>query len=324
MSLNYVIHCIFQYDVHSQRSIRLNILVSREEKLPISTSINLLNRFLFHSEEGIIADFSWGKSIRVFLPKPNCTLAIASTSPLRGSIATTAPLCSLSNSSALSCNSRSRLKKRSSPAIGDFSSSISWGFPWASTSVSSYPAFPWRRASLMSEQLLKAGLVTEEQVKKASEKPKKKHHKKNSGKQKQLVKNKKGKNKGIKEESDLEKFYKMRSSQDNKEKQEALKKKREAAQRKKEMNKKISSLISDNILNVKDADIRYNFVVGTTIKYVFVSEEQQEKLAQGELAVTFHNGQKCIISSVIGKEILKINPGKIVVINDVANDNSPS
>lgn len=168
--------------------------------------------------------------------------------------------------------------------------------------------------SLMSEQLLKAGLVTEEQVKNASEKPQKKHNKRPVSKQKKQVKTS-----SKREESDLEKFYKIRSSQDNKEKSEALKKKREAAQRKKEMNKKIGELVDANILNVKDADIRYNFVVGTTIKYVFVTEEQQESLAKGKLAITFHGGQKCIIPTDVGSSILKINPGKIVITNEVDN-----
>lgn len=165
--------------------------------------------------------------------------------------------------------------------------------------------------SSMSEQLLKAGLVTEEQVKKVAEKPKNKPNKRPASKLKKQVKNK-----GKREQSDLEKFYSLRSSEENKEKQEALRKKREAAQRKKEMNKKIGALVSKNILNINDAEIRYNFVVGTTIKYVFVTEEQQEKLARGQLAITFHGGQRCIIPSDIGTEILGINPNKIVVVNN--------
>jgi len=172
--------------------------------------------------------------------------------------------------------------------------------------------------SLMSEQLLKAGLVTEEQVKKASKsgtKGNKKYppQRPNNKSTKNHIKAKK------KEQSDLEKFYKMRSSEENKIKQEALRQKKEAALRKKEMNKKINKLITDNTQDANNgeqnnnAEIRYNFVVGTTIKYVFVTEEQQEKLANGELAITFLKGKRCIIPAETGKQILAINPEKVVI-----------
>ena len=169
----------------------------------------------------------------------------------------------------------------------------------------------------MSDQLLKAGLITEEQVKKATESSLKKNKKHSNKRSKKTgVKNQKARKK---EQSDLEKFYQLRSSEENKEKQEALRLKREAALRKKEMNKKINKLISDNALDTNtveennSAEIRYNFVVGTTIKYVFVTEEQQQGLANGELAITFLKGKRCIIPAEIGKQIHAINPGKIVV-----------
>lgn len=168
--------------------------------------------------------------------------------------------------------------------------------------------------SSMSEQLLKAGLVTKEQVNKAAEKPNKKHVKKPVAKHKKH----KLKSKVSREQSDLEKFYKLRSSEENKEKQQALKKKQEAALRKKEMNKKINKLISNNIKNDENAEIRYNFVVGTTIKYLFVTELQQEQLANGELAITFHGGKRCLIPTGVGKQILEINPQKILVVNDMS------
>lgn len=173
----------------------------------------------------------------------------------------------------------------------------------------------------MSEQLLKLGLVSEEQVKEAAEKPKKKPFKKTVSNRKKQAKTK---SKSRSEKSDLEEFYKLRASEDNREKQEALRKKREAAQRKKEMNKKINKLISENTLNEEDAEIRYNFVVGTTIKYVFVNEKQQQQLAEGQLAITFLGGNKCIIPVKTAKEILVINPKKIVVLSDPTEDLSTS
>jgi len=159
--------------------------------------------------------------------------------------------------------------------------------------------------SSLSDQLLKAGLVTEDQVKKSKEKPKRKIAPK-----KQLVK----KSKVRDEQSDLAKFYQERSKVENKEKQEETQRKKEAARIKKEMNKKINTLISDNLQNDDTAEIRYNFVVGTTIKYIFVTEKQQQELVEGKLAITFLGGKRSLIPVETAKEILKINPDKIVVI----------
>jgi len=160
--------------------------------------------------------------------------------------------------------------------------------------------------SSLSDQLLKAGLVTEEQVKKAAEKPKFKP-------KKQVVKKIKKPN-PHNEASDLAKFYGERKQLENKEKQEAAHKKQEAAKQKKEMNEKTNKLISDNLLNDESAEIRFNFVVGTSIKYLFVTEEQQQDLADGKLVITFLASKRSLISAKIGEEILKINPRKIVII----------
>lgn len=161
--------------------------------------------------------------------------------------------------------------------------------------------------SSLSEQLLKAGLVTQEQVTKSKEKPKRKVAPKKQTNKKPRAK---------KEASDLAQFYQERSKVENKEKQEIARKKQEAARIKKETNKKINKLISENLLNDDAADIRYNFVVGTTIKYLFVTEKQQESLANGELAITFLGGKRSLIPIEIGKEIKNISPGKIVIISE--------
>lgn len=177
--------------------------------------------------------------------------------------------------------------------------------------------------SSLSDQLLKAGLVTEEQVQKAAEKPKKR-------KPKAKVKNKTHQNNKQKqthpavkkENSDLAQFYKERASLERSEKQEAAKKKQEAARIKKETNDKINKLLSDNLVNDETAEIRYNFVVGTTIKYLFVNEEQQQKLADGELAISFLGGKRALIPTAIAKQITELNPNKIVVISDSTTDSA--
>ncbi len=173
--------------------------------------------------------------------------------------------------------------------------------------------------SSLSDQLLKAGLVTEEQVKKAAEKPKR--HKPNKSNANKSPKQKRpATNTPKKENSDLAQFYKERASLERTEKQEADKKKQEAARLKKETNDKVNKLLTDNLLNDEAAEVRYNFVVGTTIKYLFVNEEQQQKLADGELAISFLGGKRALIPINIAKEITQLNPNKIVIIADSTDE----
>ena len=164
--------------------------------------------------------------------------------------------------------------------------------------------------SSLSDQLLKAGLVTEEQVEKATKNSQRSHKQKKAVASKKPSANKKPQVK--KELTDLEKFYQERAKTERKEKQDAIRAKKEAARIKKETNKKINSLISQNLLNDEAADIRYNFVIGTTIKYLFVTEQQQQGLMEGKLAITFLGGKRSLIPVEIAQQILKLNPNKIV------------
>ncbi len=178
--------------------------------------------------------------------------------------------------------------------------------------------------SSLSDQLLKAGLVTEDQVKKAAEKPnpKSKPKKKFTGNRHNPKKIHKpaSSQKPKREVSDLEQFYKERSALERNEKREALRKKKEADKIKKETNDKINNLIKDNLKNDDAADIRYNFVVGTTIKYLFVTEKQQLELADGSLAITFLGGKRSLIPIDTAKEIKALNPNKIVI---MTSEDSP-
>ena len=157
--------------------------------------------------------------------------------------------------------------------------------------------------SSLSDQLLKAGLVTEEQVKKAAEKPKKKSFK---------AKKRPAKKKH--EPSDLAQFYAERKNLENKEKQQEAQRKKEAARIKKENKQKIDKLIASNMLNDDKAEIRFNFVVGTSVKYIFVNEQQQQDLIDGKLAFTFMGSKRCLISLSTAEKIKAIDAAKIVVI----------
>lgn len=164
--------------------------------------------------------------------------------------------------------------------------------------------------SSLRDQLLKAGLVTEEQVKKSEIKPKRAVSRKPNN---QSSKKKITKNKPKKELSDLEQFYRERAREENKERQEAKKAKEAAARLKKERNVKISKIINENTLNVDDANERYNFVIGTAVKYAYVTTEQLEKLANGELALSFLKGKCRVISLETAQKIREIDDKRLLI-----------
>ncbi len=169
-------------------------------------------------------------------------------------------------------------------------------------------------ANSLRDQLLKAGLVTEEQIEKATSNKKKKPHQKRTNHPKsKKVAPKTNQNKKS-ESSDLAQFYQQRAQLERKEKQEENRRKQEAAKLKKERRQKIGKLIKEHALDTEAGDIRYNFVVGTNIKYLFVTKQQQQQLAEGELAITFLGGKKCLIPVETGKQIIAIDPDKIVIL----------
>ena len=172
--------------------------------------------------------------------------------------------------------------------------------------------------SSIRDQLLKAGLVTEEQVKQSEAKPKpsgKKHHKPANKHNKPKSHSKKPATPAKKKElSDLELFYKERESTEKAEQAEQDKARKEAARIRKQNRAKIGALIRDNMQNDESADIRYNFVVGSSVKYLFVTEAQQEMLSAGKLAIAFLGEKRCVISPEVGEQIKAIEPSRIVIL----------
>ena len=162
-------------------------------------------------------------------------------------------------------------------------------------------------SSSLRDQLLQAGLFPKERTKKTAQKNKTTAPQKN---QQQKRKKK------AKPTSDLAQFYQQRTTQERNEKQEIEQKRQAAAKLKKEQHKKIRQLLNKHKLNNTHAEIRYNFVVNTTIKYIFVTDEQQKHLEQGKLAITFQAGQSCLIPHEIGKELLTIAPHKLVIFQE--------
>ena len=173
--------------------------------------------------------------------------------------------------------------------------------------------------SSIRDQLLKAGLVTEEQVKQAETKPKsvkkntKPNNKNKTAKSGSSPKKRAEKPAKTHEPSDLELFYKQRSATEKAEQAEQEKQRKEAARIRKINRAKIGALIRDNAKNEESADIRYNFVVGSSVKYLFVTEAQQALLSAGELAIAFLGERRCLITPEVADQIQAIEPSRLII-----------
>lgn len=183
-------------------------------------------------------------------------------------------------------------------------------------------------AHSLRDQLLKAGLVTTEQLEKANQPkpvpsrqapPRDKAPRRDNRPAPTVEKPQRTENKAPrptpKEKSDLEQFYAARAKTEREEREQAEQRQREIAARRKQTREQVAALISANLQNVDDADIRYNFVVGDNIKYLYVTEAQQQALAAGELAIIFLGGKRCLIPLDIAQQILALDPDKLIVIN---------
>ncbi len=162
----------------------------------------------------------------------------------------------------------------------------------------------------LQEQLLKAGLATEEQLTRATSPKRKPPRKQGKGaggsanRQRQ-----KGARKPGNQSSDLARAYAARQQA---EREEAARKKRLKAQRKANR-AKIRQLTLDNCLNVDDAELPFQFMVGTNIKNIYVTPDQRKQLLEGQLRITFQDGRRCLISTDIAAKIHELDPEKLII-----------
>ena len=165
-------------------------------------------------------------------------------------------------------------------------------------------------ATSLQDQLLQAGIVTEEQVQNVENEKKSQRQKRFKAKKKQTQK----KTCQTKPQSDLEKFYKQRTALEKKERKESREAKLAEKKLKKERHEKVCKLIHECKSEIPEGDIRFNFAIGNNIKYIFINEAQQEKLSNGELAITFLKGKKVLIPAATAADINIVDPNKIVIL----------
>ncbi len=160
----------------------------------------------------------------------------------------------------------------------------------------------------LQEQLLKAGLATEDQLAKpkpARRKPRQQKGRKGGGKPGRPQQT----GKARRDDSDLARAWAARQKA---EREEAERKKQLKAQRKANR-AKIRQLTLDNCLNSDEAEIPFQFMVGSNIKNIYVTEQQRKQLLSGELRITFQDGKRCLIPAAVASQIHELDPEKLII-----------
>ncbi len=150
----------------------------------------------------------------------------------------------------------------------------------------------------LQEQLLKAKLVSEKQVKET---------------QKQQRKKKK-QAKGQKEVDEL-KLSAQQALLEKAEKAKLLNQQKNAAAEKKALQAQIKQLIELNKINCHDGELAYQFVDDKNIKKILVNEPLQTQLTKGIIAIAKNGNTYAMVPKVIAEKISQRDSSVVIVQN---------
>ena len=173
----------------------------------------------------------------------------------------------------------------------------------------------------LRDQLVKAGLATSAQAKKAE-----RSKRAEATSERHQTKAKKGKG-ATPSQSDTAKV-KAKAAQQRAEraaKDKALAQQHNEKAHAKALQAQIRQLILQNDQRTKVADddaVPYNFVHGKKIKKIFVTKQQLEALSSGRLVVVNNNGIYHFVDEKVAKQIEQRDPKRIIVAHD-ANAKPP-
>jgi len=161
------------------------------------------------------------------------------------------------------------------------------------------------------DQLLKAGLVTKQQVKKAQSTTHKKK-KQRSKKDKNVDENKLKAQQAIKEKADHDKEL-------NKRKEEQVKQKAISAE--------IDQLITKNCIKRSDeCEIVYNFEHRKKVNRIYVNDDLRKQIIDGKLGIARIEGRYELVPKIIAEKIQQRNEKRIILFEheeQVIDENDP-
>jgi hypothetical protein len=161
--------------------------------------------------------------------------------------------------------------------------------------------FEVHMANSLQDQLLKAGLVDDKQVK-STNKAKKKQSKMDRRARVETV--------------DETKLAAQQALAEKAEKARGLNKDLNEKALKKAINAQIKQLINRNSLGRNKGDVAFNFTDGSKIKKLYVDDKIQHQLVRGILAIVKQGDQYEIIPAPVASKIAERDSNRIVLLND--------
>jgi len=157
------------------------------------------------------------------------------------------------------------------------------------------------------DQLLKAGLVTKQQVQKAN---KSKHKKNKQTSKKDQVANK--------TEAQL-KFQKQ--AQEKTKRDLELNQKKELQARQKAISTEINQLITNNSIERNNTcEITYNFEHNKKIKHIYVNSDMKQQIINGEVGIARIEGRYELVPRAIADKIQERNKKRIILFGNTEQE----
>ena len=149
------------------------------------------------------------------------------------------------------------------------------------------------------DQLLKAGVVTKQQVKKAQSASKKKKKEQRSKKEKIVDETKIKAQQVIKEKAERDK---------------ELNKRKEDQAKQKAISAEIDQLITANLIKRSDeCEVIYNFEHRKKINRIYINSDMKQRIIEGKLGIARIEGRYELIPKLIAEKIQKRNEKRVIL-----------
>ena len=160
----------------------------------------------------------------------------------------------------------------------------------------------------LRDQLLKAGLVNDKQVKKAVK-----------DKQKE-IRQQQGQGKPSRDEQALLERQKAQAEKAERDRQLNLQRKENAEQ--KALGAQVRQLIETHRQTKGEGDTAYNFTDGNMVKRLYISDQVREKIAKGNLAIVRLDSQYELVPADVAEKIRERDSGSVVLWHVPTSENA--
>lgn len=156
------------------------------------------------------------------------------------------------------------------------------------------------------DQLLKAGVVTKQQVKKAQVSSSKKKKEQRNKKDKVVDESKLKVQQAAKEKADLDR---------------ELNKKKEEQAKQKAISVEIDQLITTNLIKrSEECEIVYNFEHRKKVNRIYLNVDMKQRLIDGKLGIARIEGRYELIPKLIAEKIQQRNEKRVILFDSVENE----